>query len=500
MATDQVSIIDEVCSWCGRSALPVFEGGEKEMKSLKFFALLFFVAALITPMVKPSAVKGQGDGAKPSNFVDSDPAPGALLACNPTEAPVGFDNKTNGSIPQGNPLNPQPGTFEGDVVTFEGVEDIPDGLGPIYNAQSCRECHQNTVRGGISQVTELRAGHKDHQGNFVPASVKIRDDNGNSVAINNRSLINDRAICPQERNFPLAMPPLNFSHPDAQAQEHVPDTEKVTTFRTSLNLLGDGFVEAINGSTLQDISNNQPAGMKGQLVLVPVLEAPDSFRIGRFGWKAQQASLLSFSGDAYINEMGITNRLFPNEFTTVCDDIDDPLPNGEDAENDIDAFTRFMRATKAPPRDKILATSPDGQAGADLFKQIGCTICHVPTITTAPAGTLINGGTFTIPPALGCKNIHPYGDFLLHNVNTGDGIVQTTLADGVTLDQSTANKMRTPPLWGVRTRDRLMHDGESLTLTIAILRHGGEATTVTNNFIALSNLQKGQLLTFLNSL
>jgi CxxC motif-containing protein (DUF1111 family) len=468
------------------------------MKPLKIFALLFFAAALVTPMLKPSTVRSQSS--KPANFVDSDPAPGALAACIPTEAPVGFDNKTNGSIPQGNPLNPQPGTFEGDVVTFEGVEDIPDGLGPIYNAQSCRECHQNTVRGGISQVTELRAGHQDHQGNFVPASVKIRDDNGNTVAILNRSLINDRAICPQERNFPLANPPLNFSHPDAQAQEHVPDSEKVTTFRTSLNLLGDGFVEAINGSTFQDIVTNQPVGMKGQIVLVPVLEAPDSFRIGRFGWKAQQASLLSFSGDAYINEMGITNRLFPNEFTTVCDEIPDKLPNAEDEENDIDAFTRFMRATKAPPRDKILAISPDGQAGADIFKEIGCIICHVPTITTAPAGTLINGGTFTVPPALGCKTIHPYGDFLLHNVGTGDGIVQTTLADGITLDQTTAQKMRTPPLWGVRTRDRLMHDGETLTLTKAILRHAGEATGVITNYQNLNITQKSQLITFLNSL
>lgn len=470
------------------------------MKPLKIFALLFFAAALVMPMVKPSAVKGQGPNSKTANFVDSDPAPGALLACSPTEAPVGFDNKTNGSIPQGNPLNPQPGTFEGDVVTFEGVEDIPDGLGPIYNAQSCRECHQNTVRGGISQVTELRAGHLDHGGNFVPASVKIRDDNGNSVSIPNRSLINDRAICPQERNFPNAMPPLNFSHPDAQAQEHVPDSERVTTFRTSLNLLGDGFVEAINGSTLQDISNNQPNGMKGQIILVPVLEAPDTFRIGRFGWKNQQASLLSFAGDAYINEMGITNRLFPKEFTTVCDEIPDTLPNGEDGENDIDAFTRFMRATKAPSRDKILATSPDGMAGADLFKSIGCAICHVSSITTAPAGTVINGGDFVIPAALGCKIIHPFGDFLLHDVGTGDGIVQTTLADGITLDQSTAQKVRTPPLWGVRTRDRLMHDGETLTLAKAILRHAGEATGVVNNYLALNATQKAQLITFLNSL
>jgi CxxC motif-containing protein (DUF1111 family) len=117
----------------------------------------------------------------------------------------------------------------------------------------------------------------------------------------------------------------------------------------------------------------------------------------------------------------------------------------------------------------------------------------VRNITTAPAGTVINGGAFTVPASLGNKIIHPFGDFLLHNVGTGDGIVQNG-------GQSTANKMRTPPLWGSRTRDRLMHDGETLTRNEAILRHFGEANFVINNYINLSTNQKNQLITFLNSL
>jgi CxxC motif-containing protein (DUF1111 family) len=98
-----------------------------------------------------------------------------------------------------------------------------------------------------------------------------------------------------------------------------------------------------------------------------------------------------------------------------------------------------MRATKVPPRDAAIAATDDARAGAQPFNQIGCAICHVPTITTAPAGTSVNGGTFVVPPALGNKVIHPYSDFLLHNVGTGDGIVQNG-------GQSTANNLRTPPL------------------------------------------------------
>jgi len=152
-----------------------------------------------------------------------------------------------------------------------------------------------------------------------------------------------------------------------------------------------------------------------------------------------------------------------------------------------------MRSTKTIPRDLNIATSADSKAGEQIFSSIGCAICHVTSITTAPTGTAINGGMLTVPAALGNKIIHPFGDFLLHNIGTGDGIVQNG-------GQGSANFMRTPPLWGVRTRDRLMHDGESLTRNDAILRHDGEANFVINNYRALSNTQKNQLVTFINTL
>ena len=211
--------------------------------------------------------------------------------------------------------------------------------------------------------------------------------------------------------------------------------------------------------------------------------------MGRFGWKGQHASLLSFAADAYLNEQGITSRLLPTDTTSVCDTVPDP----EDEENDIDHFAAFMRGTLAPPVDTTTMATHDAQVGKQLFSQIGCATCHVTSITTAPTGTVLNGGTFTVPDALGNKIIHPYSDFLLHSIGTGDGIQQNGPPE-------TASKLRTPPLWGLRTRDRLMHDGLSATRENAIARHGGEASFVTNNYLRLSSNQKAQLLKFLSGL
>jgi CxxC motif-containing protein (DUF1111 family) len=268
----------------------------------------------------------------------------------------------------------------------------------------------------------------------------------------------------------------------------------------STNILGDGFVEAIDSNILAAIANAQPGqsggAIAGQFLQVPVDEARGALRGGRFGWKNQQASLLSFSADAYLNEMGITSRLQPTENTSLGRSVldFDFVADPEDAtKNDIDTFAAFMRATKAPPRDAALAATPDAVAGSSLFNQVGCNICHTRSITTAPAGTVINGGALRVHAALGNRVIHPFSDFLLHDVGTGDGIVQNG-------GQSTANKLRTPPLWGSRTHDRHMHDGASLTFTDSILRHAGEATAVINNFRNLTANQRNQLVVFLQSL
>jgi CxxC motif-containing protein (DUF1111 family) len=376
----------------------------------------------------------------------------------PTEALTGFDGGTNGLVDQA--------THDADRLTFEERDTVEKGLGPVYNAQSCAECHQTPVTGSGSQVSELRAGHKNSSGAFVDAP--------------GGSLINDRAI-------------------DASLQERVPGTETIRTFRMSLNTLGDGYVEAIDSNTLLAIANGQPnqsgGRIAGTFIQVPVLEAPGNNRGGRFGWKNQNSSLVSFAADAYLNEQGITSGLLNTENTSMGNSVAvfDHVSEPEDEDDDVAAFAQFMRASKAPPRDAALAATAASQSGEQLFSQIGCNICHVTRIVTAPAGTVINGGAFTVPAALGNKVIHPYSDFLLHNVGTGDGIVQNG-------GQGTANKVRTPPLWGLRTRDRLLHDGSALTRNEAILRHAGEASGVISNYSGLSLTQKNNLITFLNSL
>jgi CxxC motif-containing protein (DUF1111 family) len=427
--------------------------------------------------------------------VPAAPAAHAKPAPHLSEAQTGFDNQSNAIVDDR--------THQLDQANFEQFEAISDGLGPLFNAQSCRECHQSPVTGGASQVTELRVGHKGSNGKFENPEISI---NHGSEIVKGRSLINQRAICP------------NAAFPGVEIMERVPEAETIRTFRTSLSVLGDGYVEAVDDSTLINLSTKQckqgNGKICGMIVRVPILEAPGETRVGRFGWKSQHASLLSFSGDAYLNEIGVTNRLFPDEVTNLCNTVAEPNDRaGTDGLADIDRFARFIRATKAPARDAHQAGASAAKAGETLFVKIGCNICHVPTMTTAATGTVINGGTFTVPEALGGKTFHPYGDFLLHDIGTGDGIVvaieehygkgmyKTQWRD-LSLDayQATANRMRTAPLWGVRMQPLLMHDGTSLTFRDAILRHRGEASSVTEHFEKLSEADQGAIVEFLKSL
>jgi CxxC motif-containing protein (DUF1111 family) len=376
-----------------------------------------------------------------------------------TEALAAFDNLTNGFVPAQS-------DHDADAMQFNEHETPRQGLGPLYNADSCGSCHFNPVTGAISEVTELRAGHLDRHGMFADAA--------------GGSLINSDALPG------VPMP-------------YVSDSESIRAFRTSLNILGDGYVEAIADETLEEIARSQADSTRGriagQAIHVPLLEVPGQTRVARFGWKNQHASLVSFSADAYLNEMGITTPFFQTERTSMGVDVSSfsqgSVPNNPG--DDVATFARFLRATKAPPRDLAAASTPDAREGARLFEAVGCGACHVKTIVTAPAGTLVNGGTLAVPDALGNKIIHPFGDFLLHDVGTGDGIVQNG-------GPETADKLRTPPLWGVRMRNRLMHDGASLTFESAIERHKGEAEEVSEHFRRLTPRQKSALIAFLHSL
>jgi CxxC motif-containing protein (DUF1111 family) len=453
------------------------------------------------------------------------------------EALTGFDDQSNGFS--------DPSRRQADQKKFEEIEHIaPDGLGPLYNAQSCRECHQTPVTGAASQVTELRVGHLDSHGQFQNPQIPI---NHGAEIVKDRTLVNDRAICPE-------------------IQERVPAAETIRTTRVATNTLGDGYVEAIADETLLNIRKQQCKTSHGKIcgqavkVLVPESEGKD--RIGRFGWKDQHASLLAFAADAYLNEMGITNSLQKTEVTTICNPpvtatvpnsdptkITEPnsLPDPSDNNlEDIDHFASFMRSLKAPAPDAT--ATPEVQHGAQLFAKIGCTICHVEAIITgkSPAAP---GGPGLHPDSLENKTIHPYSDFLMHDVGTGDGIpvalvehfgrerverrmreletaratetaksqpgrtedecsesYQTAVLEGekhpdLLRDTLCArNKLRTAPLWGLRLRSRLMHDGASVEIGDAIRRHQKEAGEVTERFSKLAPADKKALLAFLQSL
>lgn len=240
------------------------------------------------------------------------------------------------------------------------------------------------------------------------------------------------------------------------------------------------------------------------MVSTPVLEASGAstkMQVGRFGWKNQHSSLMSSCADSLRNELGMRNRLYPDEYPTHAV-TDSPTPfdtlDATTHKTELERLVEEIRHTSPPARDANLATAPDAQAGEKLFTQIGCAICHVSTYKTLPSGTRINGGTYKVPKFLGNAVIHPYSDFLLHDVGTGDGIPEAAKPEY--LDQSTTNKFRTAPLWGLRFRTDLMHDGNSPGIEAAIKRHGGEATIVRQRYDHLTPSERQQLKTFLSSL
>jgi CxxC motif-containing protein (DUF1111 family) len=320
--------------------------------------------------------------------------------------------------------------------------------------------------------------------------------------------------------------------------------------------------------------------MKGLPVAVPVVVGVKSGtgefemveRFGRFGWKCQEASLVNFAAGAYLNEMGVTSPLQPREntsngrdvsqFDQVADPEDQVDPKDPDNKDhpfgdDIKSFTRFMRSSRAPSREFALLDDVDVKEGEKLFRNndaLGCAICHHPDHTTPPPGTPIlalrdgrgpipGSDMRVVPAALGSKVIHPYSDFMLHDVGTGDGIAQTQHAqrpprgiehlvkirdelmasEGIArvgarphaggrralvpdvpgLDQRTVNMIRTAPLWGLRARPQLLHDGSALNIDEAIRRHKGQADEVTNKYIKMTVEhpdQARQLIAFLKSL
>ena len=443
------------------------------LKLMKVLALVLFAAAIALPMWMPGTVEGQGgtealttdmDAKTPDDLFNGFGALGTPIndCVAPPVAPTARGN----------------GRFEDNKFIFSERETIADGLGPTYNDVGCVECHQSVDVGAFSQTMEFRAGHITN-GLFVDAP--------------GGQLIHARGT-------------------DSDIVEHITTGETEKAFRITTSTLGDGFVECIANGTLQNNVAAEPAAQRGTLTSVPVTEANNALRVGRFGWKAQHASLLSFAGDAYLNEMGITNKFDgsngrsssdPAAGTTEnpCSTAEgvknctgppfDTVVDPEDDGDDVLAFADFMAATRAPGRQNPIPAA--AVRGDSLFTSVGCAVCHTRTFQTAAPGTLINGGAFTVPAALGNKIIHPFSDFALHDIGTGDGIVQNA-------GQGSANMMRTAPLWGIRARNRFLHEGLNITISDSIQLHAGQATTARNNFNALTAAQRNDLIAFVLSL
>lgn len=343
---------------------------------------------------------------------------------------------------------------------FLEVESAEEGLGPAFNGTSCAACHNTPGIGGIAPIAEIRAGGRGPGGGFVPL-----DPSGETL-------------------FHL------FSVPSHACQSVIPPEATVIARRVPIPLFGAGLVEAVSDDTIRALADPQDLnrnGISGRAAVVRDI-ATGQMRVGRFGWKAQHATLLAFGADAYRNEMGITNDLFPGELAVGVDaarmKLCDPIPDPEDVRDratrrrGIDNFESFMRFLA--PLERASAT---GQValGENLFQSVGCAACHVPAMTTGP----------NVHHLLDRKTIALFSDLLLHDIGTGDGIVQ---------GDALAGEIRTPALWGLRDRRPLLHDGSAATISDAIRRHAGEALESAQRAGRLSASEFEALLAFLRTL
>lgn len=351
--------------------------------------------------------------------------------------------------------------FRVGLEDFLEVEEPEDGLGPVFNGRSCAECHSIPAVGGSGTIIEMRAGRRDAEGNFDPLP-------GGSV-------------------FQL------FSIPPHTCQEQIPPEANVVAPRKSIPLFGAGVVEAIPDealAALADPNDRDGDGVSGRVHWVTDA-ASGAARAGRFGWKAQQATLLSFCAEAYLEEMGITNELFPSENAPNGDKerLSRCLPvrtvrGIEDVADrftglrGIDNFEAFLRFLAPPPRGKITDLV---QRGERVFAEIRCASCHVPVLLTGASAN----------PAFDRRPVPLYADLLLHDIGTGDGIVQ-----GAALGE----EIRTPALWGLRVRRGLLHDGSAATPSEAIRRHEQEGAEARRLFQSLPPEDVTALLAFLDSL
>ena len=400
--------------------------------------------------------------------------------------------------------------FKKGMEDFNEVEKEEDGLGPTMNLDGCGGCHSQPATGGTSPAVNpqvaFAASHKVAVGNAVPSFLSSNGPIREARFIRNANGTPDGGVHSlfTARGCGLGQEDFNA----AVANQNV-------IFRIPTPVFGAGLIEQIPDSTiLANLSANgaqkRSFGIGGRVNRVrvgtisgqPNVNGNDG-TISRFGWKAQNQSLLLFSGEAYNVEMGISNELFPSERnqTPECalrsPAVPNDVTNPEEVKDPIDAFSAvekfafFMRFL-APPRP-----SPDTPGGAksiangrSVFTSTGCALCHTPSLST---------GTSSVT-ALSNKPVNLYSDLVVHNMGPG-------LADGITQGQAGPQDFRTAPLWGLGQRIFFLHDGRTSDLLVAIQAHasgsGGsasEANGVIARFNQLRQEDAQDVLNFLRSL
>src|ERR1051326_1797523 len=349
--------------------------------------------------------------------------------------------------------------FDAGKDEFEEPEEADEGLGPVFNGRSCVECHAAGATGGGGELVETRFGQMQN-GTFDP------------LANLGGSLIQTTAITTADGSL--------YDYKG----EVVPKQANVTAGRRTTPLFGLGLVDAVPGGAFQQLAAQEAASdpsTAGRPNIVTNLVTGMDV-VGKFGWKSQVPTLFQFSADAYLNEMGITSPLFPNENCpqgNCAELVHNPMPAINDTGDGVEAFHDFMTMLAAPPRGNI---HNDVRAGERVFQQIGCTACHTPTLRTGPSEIA----------ALDRVAFHPYSDFLLHDMGR--------LGDGITQSRANGRDMRTAPLWGLRAVTLFMHDGRAHTVQEAILAHDGQGRRSRDAFNQLDRRGKDQLVKFLNSL
>jgi CxxC motif-containing protein (DUF1111 family) len=398
---------------------------------------------------------------------------------------------------------------------FEQVQTVTGeaaGLGPRMNLNSCGGCHTNPATGGTSPATNnpqvsFYNQRVNHTTNSLPFFITPNGPVREARFPSDGGVHNLFTIAGMSGAGACQIAQPDFV--DAKATNDL-------IFRIPTPLFGAGLIEQIADRTiLANLASpnmqyqKSAMGIKGRPNIVlsgntisgqPNLNGNDG-TVSRFGWKAQNKSLLLFAGEAYNVEMGFSNELFPSErnetpacqFVTTPNDNTNPQLTGLNILSDIEQFAAFMRLL-APPAPS--ATVPGGAAsithGATVFNQIGCALCHTPSLPTTNNSTIA---------ALGGQVAHLFSDIALHQMGTG-------LADGIIQGQAGPDEFRTAPLWGLGKRAFFLHDGRTSDLVMAIHQHrsGGnaqipasEANAVINNFDTLPVTDQQDLLNFLRS-